>query len=106
MATEYIIYSDESASFGTVFSNFYGGALIRSAHVDKVRQLLAAKKASLKLNGEVKWQKVTASYLDKDRALMELFLDLIEEDIVKVRIIFTQNIFIPRKLTEEQRIAK
>ena len=87
MSTEYIIYSDESASFGTVFSNFYGGALIRSEHIDTVRRLLAEKKTELNLYKEVKWQKVTANYLDKYRALMALFFDLIDEDIIKVRII-------------------
>ena len=103
MATEYVIYSDESASFGVVFSNFYGGALIRSSHLDKVRQLLAAKKAELNLYGEVKWQKVTANYLEKYRELMDLFFDLIDEDIIKVRIMFTQNLYIPLNLTDEQK---
>src|SRR5438477_3597138 len=103
MATEYVIYSDESASFGVVFSKFYSGALIRSSQLDKVRQLLAAKKAELNLYGEVKCQKVTANYLEKYRELMDLFFDLIDEDIIKVRIMFTQNLYIPLNLTDEQK---
>src|SRR6185312_11518173 len=59
MPKEYIIYCDESASIGTTFSHFYGGALIRSNQIDKVRKLIADKKADLHLLGEIKWQKVT-----------------------------------------------
>jgi hypothetical protein len=103
VSKEYIIYSDESASFGTVFSNFYGGALIRAEHIDKVRELLADKKAELNLHGEVKWQKVSVAYLGKYKVLMDLFFDMIEEDIIKVRIMFTQNQFVPRNLSEEQK---
>jgi hypothetical protein len=102
MPKEFIIYCDESASFGSKFSHFYGGALVRSDHIDKVRQLLAAKKAHLNLYKEVKWQKVTENYLNKYIDLMSFFFDLIEEDIVKVRIMFTQNIHVPKNLTEEQ----
>jgi hypothetical protein len=49
MSTEYIIYCDESASQGVTFSNFYGGALIRSEHIDRVRKLIADKKEALHL---------------------------------------------------------
>jgi hypothetical protein len=103
MPKEYIIYCDESASFGATFSNFYGGALIRSDHIDRVRKLVADKKTDLNLFGEVKWQKITANYQEKYRALMDLFFDLIAEDIIKIRIMFTQNLYLPRNLTEEHR---
>jgi hypothetical protein len=41
---EYIIYCDESVSKGTHFSNFYGGALISSDHIDDIRKKIAQKK--------------------------------------------------------------
>jgi hypothetical protein len=103
MTKEFIIYCDESASFGTNFSNFYGGALIRSDHIDRVRRLIADKKRDLHFFGEVKWQKVTENYLEKYKKLMGLFFDIIEEDLVKVRIMFTQNIYITINLTDEHR---
>ena len=39
-AREYIIYADESAANGRYFSNFYGGALVRSSDIDDVRKIL------------------------------------------------------------------
>lgn len=35
MAQEYLIYCDESAKTGKYFSNFYGGALIRSTDIER-----------------------------------------------------------------------
>src|SRR5579862_8544116 len=34
---------------------------------------------------------------------MDLFFDFVDEDIVKVRIMFTQNLYIPRNLTDEHK---
>lgn len=34
---------------------------------------------------------------------MSLFFDMIAEDIIKVRVMFTQNLYIPRNLTDEHR---
>jgi Protein of unknown function (DUF3800) len=103
MTKEYVIYCDESASLGTTFSNFYGGALIRSSHIDQVRRMLSDKKIELNLFGEIKWQKITANYLSKYKELINLFFDMIAEDIIKVRIMFTQNLYIPLNLTAEHR---
>lgn len=91
MATEYIIYCDESEEDGKFFSNFYGGALIESRHIDGVRAKLAACKARLNLKGEVKWGKITANYAQKYIALMDCFFDLVAAGAIKVRIMFTQN---------------
>lgn len=103
MAAEYIIYSDESVSKGAAFSNFYGGALLRSRDIDNVRKQISDAKRSLNLYGEIKWQKVTANYLEKYVALMDLFFDLIAQDIIKIRIMFTQNIRVAANLTKEHR---
>ncbi len=103
MASEYIIYCDESESRGRHYSNFYGGALVSSDHIDEVRAILAAKKHALNLFGEVKWSKITVNYHQKYIDLMECFFDLIEAGKVKIRIMFTQNIVRARKpLTREQ----
>jgi hypothetical protein len=34
---------------------------------------------------------------------MDLFFDMIYEDVVKIRIMFTQNLYVPRNLTDEHR---
>lgn len=99
---EYVIYCDESVSKGAHFSNFYGGALVTSDNIDSVRSSIAAKKADLNLHGEVKWSKITENYKQKYIDLVEHFFNLIESGLVKVRIMFTQNMFEAKGLTAEQ----
>lgn len=104
MALEYIIYCDESESRGRHFSNFYGGAIVSSEHVDEIRAVLAAKKHSLNLFGEVKWSKITVNYHKKYIDLMDCFFDLIAAGKVKIRIMFTQNIFRARRQLNREQI--
>ena len=94
MATEFVIYTDESVKDGEYFSNFYGGALVRSSDLAKVIETLAQIKAKQNLHGEIKWTKVTGNYLDKYLAVMDVFFDLIANDVVKTRIMFTNNTYI------------
>jgi len=99
---QYIIYMDESGTEGRYFGNFYGGALVSSKHLEYVRDTLESKKIELNMLKEVKWQRVTGNYLEKYMELMGVFFDLIEKDIVKIRIMFTQNIYQPINLTKDQ----
>lgn len=103
MATEFVIYTDESVKDGEFFSNFYGGALVRSTDLADVIDTLANIKAEQNLHGEIKWTKVTSNYLDKYVAVMDAFFDLIAKDVVKARVMFTNNTFIPLGLSAEQR---
>ncbi len=100
MTKEYIIYCDESEDSGKHFSNFYGGALVRSEDIDEIRQILAAKKAELNFHGEVKWNKITSNYQDKYISLIDTFFDLIAADRIKVRVMFTQNTVVPKNLSK------
>lgn len=100
VAKEYIIYCDESDTKGAYFSNFYGGALVSSVDLLHVETLLANKKLELNLLKEVKWEKVTSNYCEKYIQLMDCFLGLVKENKVKIRIMFTQNIFIANNLTD------
>ncbi len=100
---EYVIYTDESEKAGQYFGNFYGGALVRSVDLHNVLDQIALKKASLHLNDEVKWTKITANYLAKYIELMDCFFDLIAEDKVKVRIMFTKNSNVATNLSTQQR---
>lgn len=99
---EYIIYCDESISKGQYFSDFYGGALVRSSDFNQVKNLLDAKKQELDLLNEIKWTRVSAQYLDKYKQMMTLFFDLIREDKIKIRIMFRQNALVPVNLNKEQ----
>ena len=100
---EYIIYCDESISRGKYFSNFYGGALVRSIDFDNVVKLLTNKALELNLFKEIKWNKVTENYLEKYEEMIKLFFDLIREDKVKIRIMFNQNAEVATNLTKEKR---
>jgi hypothetical protein len=101
MSLEYVIYCDESSAKGRHFSNFYGGVLVRSTDLERVLSRLAAKKLELNFFGEVKWQKVSAGpYLQKYIALIDEVFDLMGQGLIKVRIMFTQNIHVPRGLSQ------
>ncbi len=103
MSRELIIYCDESSKDGEYYSNFYGGALVKSADQQIVIDTLNETKKSLNLHGEVKWSKITAPYVEKYISLLTVFFDLIEQDTVKIRVMFTQNAYEPRHITKEQR---
>jgi hypothetical protein len=100
---EYVIYTDESVSGGAFYSNFYGGALVRSPDLHGVRQELRRAKEAHNLFSELKWSKVTAQYLDRYEAVVNAFFDLVADDRVKLRVMFTQNVFVPRDLEPRQR---
>ncbi|MGE0523732.1 MAG: DUF3800 domain-containing protein [Variibacter sp.] len=100
MAQEYIIYCDESDEKGAHFSNFYGGALVRSEHFLETTEALCRCKAEHNLHRETKWIRVTENYEKKYIALMDTFFDLVRDDKIKVRIMFTQNTVIARGLTQ------
>lgn len=93
MSKEHIIYCDESEKYGRYYSNFYGGALICSSNLEHVKHTLETKKIALNFLQEVKWSKITHNYSEKYINLMECFFDLIQQNLIKIRIMFTQNIF-------------
>lgn len=96
-----VIYCDESDDEGLFYSNFYGGALVRSVHLQECIERLEACKFDLNLLCEVKWSKVTENYLDKYITLMAEFFDLIAEDKIKVRLMFRQNACVALNLTQD-----
>jgi len=102
MSQEFIIYCDESIKKGRYFSNFYGGALIRSQDIDFVRTKLSHTKSELGFSGEVKFTKITENYVNKYIDLMNEFFKLIAQDMIKMRVMFTQNRHIPVGLTRAQ----
>ncbi|HTK84908.1 MAG TPA: DUF3800 domain-containing protein [Patescibacteria group bacterium] len=103
MAREFIIYCDESTKTGRYYSNFYGGALIRSHDLEPIVRELEAKKLALNLNAEVKFQKITQNYVTKYQELLDCFLGMVEQDRIKIRIMFSQNRHVPMNLGAYQR---
>ncbi len=106
MSLEYIIYTDESEKKGKFYSNFYGGVLVRSPDLQSMIDRLETCKTQLNLYQEVKWQKVTENYLEKYKALMDAFFDEVAAGRAKVRVMFTQNQFVPTGLSPDQRRAE
>lgn len=102
MAEQFIIFCDESAEKGTYYSHFYGGALVRASDREMIEDVISAKKAELNIKGEVKWTKITANYKDKYIELVDMFFDLIERGLVKIRLMFTQNINVVYDLDDEK----
>ncbi|QQA43924.1 DUF3800 domain-containing protein [Pelagovum pacificum] len=98
----YIIYSDESDRKGKYFSNFFGGVLLKAEDREEIDALLTAKKIELNLNGEIKWEKVTANYLEKYKEFISFYFTFVATSRLRIRLMFTQNIHVPKGLTREQ----
>lgn len=97
-----VIYCDESDISGKHFGNFYGGLLVDAHQQPEVEARLEAKCMELRLNHEVKWQKISTAYADKYIALVDELFDIVAEGDIKLRIMFTQNYYAPRRLSPEQ----
>ncbi len=102
MKKQYLIYSDESFKRGNYYSNFYGGALIDYTKMQKINETLNNKKRELNFLGEVKWSKVSATYLSKYIELINLFFKFIKSGDIKIRIMFRQNAYIFERLEKEK----
>lgn len=99
---EYILFCDESDRRGIYYSNFYGGVMVGASQYQRITIRLNKRKTELNLYGEVKWQKVTAQYLDKYKALMETFFEEIRQGHLRTRIMFRQNANQPKGLEARQ----
>lgn len=102
-AKEYIIYCDESIEKGSFYSDFYGGVLISSTHLDIIQLALNIRKQELNLNREIKWSRVTRNYLDKYKAMMDIFFEYIHVNQIKARVMFRHNINQKRTLSKYDR---
>ena len=99
---EYVIYCDESLGKGQYYSDFFGGALVKSSDFENVKAILESHKAALNLNNEIKWVKVTENYLQKYMEMMDVFFSFIEQGKVKVRIMFRDTQKSPTDLTRDK----
>ncbi len=86
------IYCDESADKGPFYSDFYGGALIRTSDRETIEAILAETKASVGLTGEAKWTKIGPHNEKAYIAFVDAVFDLVASERMKLRIMFTQNI--------------
>lgn len=98
----YIIYSDESDKKGKYYSNFFGGVLLKAEDREEIDALLNEKKIELNLNREIKWDRVTANYLEKYKEFISFYFSFVATSRLRVRLMFTQNIHVPKGLSKEQ----
>lgn len=91
----YYIYCDESVKRGAKFSDFYGGVILRATDFESVAKTLEELKRELGVWDEIKWQKVDALRAERYQRIVGQFFDLIEEEKIRMRIMFTQNKNIP-----------
>lgn len=98
----YIIYCDESDDRGKFYSNFYGGCILRASDRQAIEEELHAVKAEQDLRGELKWTKISAYNEERYRAFIDKVFDFIEAGLIKIRIMFTQNMNRKRRLEEYQ----
>ena len=100
---EYILWCDESEKRGRKFSNFYGGILVASSDKERIERALKAKKEELNLHGEIKWTKISATYLEKYIEYLDFFWQFVRSGEVKIRIMFMDNRNIRPDLTRQQK---
>lgn len=105
MHTRYIIFCDESDDKGNFYGNFFGGALIEASKQQAIEEEIQVLKDDLNINsGEMKWQKITGNYAEKYITFVNGIFDIIARGDMKIRIMFTQNRYIP--VLEDYMIGK
>lgn len=104
----YLIYCDESDDKGLFYSNFYGGALLKLSDQAAIEARLNAAKGHHPQTGEIfadkefKWTKVSPYMEAHYMAFVREIFALIREGLLKVRIMFTQNINETHKLGHDE----
>lgn len=91
----YIIYADESDRRGKYYSNFFGGVLLDASDRQRIDEALQVKKDELGIRGEIKWQHVDPTRVDRYIEFINLYFQFVAAARLKVRIMFTQNIYEP-----------
>ena len=98
----YYIWCDESDKEGEFYSNFYGGILIESKDLKRVLNKMGQEIDELDITEEIKWQKVNQHFFEKYLKLVDFIFDLLEDGLIKIRIFFRHNQYVPKYLTREQ----
>lgn len=100
----FYIFCDESLKKGKYYSNFYGGLLIDKKDFEKANNVLLSKLQDLNIeNSELKWSIVNTFGLDYYIQMMDVFFEFVKANIIKIRIMFTDNRFLAEKVSKEYR---
>ena len=101
MEKEYIILCDESDQRGDFYSNFFGGVIVGGSALNSVSTHLEAAKSEAGIRSEVKWSKVSSYDVESYKCLIKEFFNVMAEGLVRMRIMFRQNIHEAINLTAE-----
>lgn len=100
----FYIFCDESLKKGKKYSNFYGGLLIQKSDFEWVKNALHKKISELGLEDtELKWQNINIHRLESYKSIIDVLFELIKQDVIKIRIMFTDNRHRPTNLNERQK---
>ncbi len=102
MTKRIIVYCDESAKKGAHFSNFYGASIVKSEDVSEIENHLNRLVSECGLTCEVKWNNISPSTFERFIAIIDAYFDFVIEQKIKFRCLFTQNMWVPVGLTQEQ----
>ncbi len=97
----FYIFCDESLKKGKYYSNFYGAVLIDKSEFEKVKNVIVSKVQDLQIeNAELKWGHVNTYKLEQYKEVIDVFFEFIKANVIKLRIMFTDNRFIANDLTK------
>jgi hypothetical protein len=98
----FYIFCDESLKKGKFYSNFYGGLIIDKIEFEKVKNALTSRVQDLEIeNTELKWGNVNTFKLEQYKSIIDTFFEFIKSNVIKIRIMFTDNRFIANNLSKE-----
>lgn len=98
----FYIFCDESIKKGRYYSNFYGGLLIDTKDFEKVNNTLLSKLYDLNIeNSELKWSIVNTFGVQNYMEMIDVFFEFVKNNVIKVRIMFTDNRFLAQNLSNE-----
>jgi hypothetical protein len=91
----YIAYADEAWTHDPEnrFWRFYGGALLRAAERERIERELNGLKATLGLEGEMKWTQVRPFNWERVAVVLDRFLDFVDERKIKLRYMWLDQAF-------------
>jgi Protein of unknown function (DUF3800) len=89
-SAQYVIYSDESHTHDKELQHgrFYGGCLLPSAERQRLNERIATEMLRCGLIGELKWQKLNHRNYTRMRDVLDVFFDLVEANIVRLRVMW------------------
>ncbi|MCU0469117.1 MAG: DUF3800 domain-containing protein [Arcicella sp.] len=100
----FYIFCDESLIKGKKYSNFYGGLLIQKSDFEWVKEALYQKIKELNLEDtELKWQNINVHRLTAYQKIIDYIFELIKQDLIKIRIMFTDNRHRPINLSHHHK---